>query len=168
MQLNEYKQGRNIREFLFPYILNRTNFLIRVIIIGLCVGLPFHIVKKQSISKLNYVRQQLVIDKEVLRHKLHRLNELKSGDKASYQKELGLFDMLASKVRGDIQEARTTSGILIINMAFLITFYVMSFWMLFIPRLRSMRRPLKLVWIMAIPLVNIVFFFFLTLSPPKL
>ena len=67
-----------------------------------------------------------------------------------------------------------TLGVLYLNIAILLTsiilsiaLFVMSFWMLYIPRLRSMGQSPKLSWLMVIPVVNVVFAWFLILVPPK-
>ena len=58
-------------------------------------------------------------------------------------------------------------AILLFCLILFVAFTVMSFWMLYIPRLRSMGQSPRLAWLMAVPVVNVVFAWFLILAPPK-
>jgi len=58
-------------------------------------------------------------------------------------------------------------AVLLFCLILFVAFAIMSFWILYIPRLRSMGQSPKLSWLMVVPVVNVVFAWFLILAPPK-
>ena len=78
------------------------------------------------------------------------------------------FDDAAIQRLGKIQDGIQQNRVLmLVSIVLSLAVYILSFWMMFIPRLRSMGQSPKLAWLMAVPIVNALFAWVLIFTPPK-
>jgi len=146
------KSRDGIKGHLFPYSINRTELLIRVLIIGLCVGAPLRVLNKTSVSKIAALSQEASLMAEAIQAEAPKAEML--------DKTIHRMESIRSEVR--------LNGVLVfISIVLWFAVYILSFWMLFIPRVRSMGHSPILAWLMAVPIVNALFAWVLIFAPPK-
>ncbi len=153
MNRNRFKQQRGgIKGLLFPYSINRTELLIRALIIGLCLGAPLRILNKFSTSKIEALGREASLLAETI--------NLENPETEILDKTIRQLESIQGK-------AQFNEAIVFTSVALSLAIYILSFWMMFIPRTRNMGQSPKLAWLMAVPIVNALFAWFLIFAPPK-
>ena len=75
--------------------------------------------------------------------------------------------LLENQNEATIESLYLSLAVLLVSIVLSVALFVLSFWMLTIPRLRSMGQSPKLAWLMLIPGLNVVFSWVLIFAPPK-
>jgi len=138
--------------FLFPYSINRTELLIRALILGLCVGLPLRALHKTSESNvitLSLEAFALAAEVEQETPEIEMLNET-----------ILQLETIRDKINFN-------SALQLVSIVLSFAVYILSFWMMFIPRIRSMGHSPRLALLMVVPIVNALFAWVLIFAPPK-
>ena len=158
MSMNRFshlQRRSGIKGFLFPYTLNRIELLVRALIIGVFIYAPLYLVQKTSTSNQDKLNQQVATLTASL-------------EKPPAEITTEKFDEWKHQLDTIVNKTRLNSALLLISFVLSFAVYVMSFWMMFIPRLKSMGQSPKLALLMAVPVVNVLFAWVLILAPPKL
>ena len=154
MNRNDFikRQRSGFLSLLFPHSINRTELLIRALIIGLCIGVPLRVLNKTSVSKIEALSQEAILIAEAIQAGIPEAETL---------------DQIILQLESIQGKTRLNAALLFISIGLSFAVYILSFWMMFIPRIRSMGQPPKLAWLMAVPVVNALFAWVLTFAPPK-
>ncbi len=154
MNRNEFvkKKRKGIKGILFPHSINRTQLLIRAVIIGICIGLPLRALNKSAESKIETLSQEASLLVETI--------NLENPETEMLDETILQLESIQSK-------AQLNAAVVFTSVALSFAVYILSFWMMFIPRIRNMGQSPKLAWLMAIPVVNALFAWVLIFAPPK-